>query len=144
MTDRTVTITRRFSAAPDRVWNLWTTADGLRSWYAPLEGWIVGSAAVDARVGGGYRVTFGPEPEGDLYLEEGTYSVFTPVTQLSWDGLLSGDGANDRSSIAITFTADGDGTILDITESGLTEESIADHEEGWNGALDRLEALLAA
>jgi uncharacterized protein YndB with AHSA1/START domain len=144
MNDRTVTITRRFAAAPDRVWMLWTTADGPRSWYAPLEGWVVGDAKVDARVGGGYRVTFGPEPEGDLYLEEGTYSVFEPVERLAWDGLLSGDGASDRSSIEIRFTADGDGTVLDITESGLSEESIADHEMGWNGALDRLEALLTA
>jgi hypothetical protein len=73
---------------------------------------------MDARLGGGYRVTFGPEPAGDLYLEEGTYSIFEPVERLAWDGLLSGEGASERSSIAIRFTADGDGTVLDITESG--------------------------
>ncbi|WP_395639024.1 SRPBCC domain-containing protein [Pseudolysinimonas sp.] len=144
MTDRTVTISRRFAAAPDKVWAAWTTESGLRSWYAPLEGWIVGNASVDARLGGGYDVTFGPEPEGDLYREEGTYNVFTPIEKLAWDGRLTGEGASEQSSISITFTPDGDGTVLDITESGLSEESVDDHEMGWNGALDRLEELFAA
>jgi uncharacterized protein YndB with AHSA1/START domain len=31
MNDRTITITLRFSAYPDRVWALWTSADGLHS-----------------------------------------------------------------------------------------------------------------
>ena len=144
MTERSVTITRRIAAAPEAVWAAWTTADGLRSWYAPLDGWIVGTATVDARLGGGYDVTFGPEPDGDLYREEGTYNVFEPVEKLAWDGRLTGEGASEQSSISITFTADGEGTVLDIVERGLSEESVADHEVGWNGALDRLEELFAA
>jgi uncharacterized protein YndB with AHSA1/START domain len=143
MTDRSVTITRRFNATPDAVWAAWTIESSLRTWYAPLEGWIVGNATVDARVGGGYRVTFGPEPDGDLYVEEGTYTVVEPVTRLGWDSRLTGDGTSEASRIDLTFTPDGEGTILDIVESGLSEESVADHELGWTGALDRLEELLA-
>jgi uncharacterized protein YndB with AHSA1/START domain len=143
MTDRSVTITRRFNASPDAVWAAWTTEASLRTWYAPLEGWIVGDAKVDARVGGGYRVTFGPEPEGDLYIEEGTYTIVNPVTRLGWDSRLTGDGASEASRIDLTFTPDGDGTILDIVEAGLSEESVADHEMGWTGALDRLEEFVA-
>lgn len=143
MNDRSVTITRRFNASPDAVWAAWTTEASLRTWYAPLEGWIVGDARVDARVGGGYRVTFGPEPEGDLYVEEGTYTVVDPVTRLGWDCRLTGDGASESSRIDLTFTPDGDGTILDIVEAGLSAESVGDHEMGWTGALDRLEEFVA-
>ncbi len=108
-----------------------------------LEGWIVGNAIVDARVGGGYRVTFGPEPDGDLYSEEGIYTTVEPGIRLAWDARLTGDGASEASRIEITFTPDGDGTILGIVESGLSEESVADHEEGWTGSLDRLEDFVA-
>lgn len=142
MTDRSVTITRRFNATPDAVWAAWTTESSLRTWYAPLEGWIVGNASVDARVGGGYRVTFGPKPDGDLYIEEGTYTIVEPVTRLGWDSRLTGDGASEASRIDLTFTPDGDGTVLDIVESGLSGESVADHEMGWTGALDLLEAFV--
>lgn len=143
MTDRSVTLTRRYAASPDVVWSAWTTESALRTWYSPMPEWIVGNATVDARVGGGYRVTFGPEPEGDLYIEEGTYTIVEPVTRLGWDSRLTGDGASEASRIDLTFTPDGDGTILDIVEAGLSEESVADHEMGWTGALDRLEEFVA-
>lgn len=142
-TDRTVTITRRFAASPEVIWTAWTTESALRTWYAPLEGWIVGDARVDARVGGGYRVTFGPEPDGDLYIEEGTYTIVEPVVRLAWDVRLTGDGASEESFIELGFAADGDGTVLTIVESGLSAESADDHEMGWTGALDRLEEFVA-
>lgn len=144
MTDRSVTLTRRFAASPDTVWAAWTTEAALRTWYAPLEGWIVGDATVDARVGGGYRVTFGPEPDGDLYVEEGSYTIVDPVVRLAWDARLTGEGVTEESRIEIGFAADGDGTVLTIVESGLSEQSVADHETGWTGALDRLEEFVAA
>lgn len=144
MSDRTVTLTRRYAASPDVVWAAWTTESALRTWYSPMPGWIVGDARVDARVGGGYHVTFGPEPEGDLYSEEGSYTIVEPVTRLGWDSRLTGEGASEQSRIDLTLTPDGDGTVLDIVESGLSEESVADHEIGWSGALDRLEAWVAA
>lgn len=143
MTDRTVTLSRRIAAAPDAVWAAWTTAEGLRSWYAPVDTWIVGDASVDARVGGGYRVTFGPEPDGDAYVEEGTYTIVDPITRLGWDGRVSGEGMDDSSRIDITFTPDGGGTLVAVVESGLSEDSAADHEEGWAWALERLEGALA-
>ena len=143
MSDRTVTLTRRYAASPDAVWAAWTDATILRTWYAPLEGWVVGDATVDARVGGGYRVTFGPAPEGDLYVEEGTYTIVDPVTRLAWDARLTGEGESEASVIELGFAADGEGTVLTVVESGLSEQSAADHEMGWTGALDRLEELLA-
>jgi uncharacterized protein YndB with AHSA1/START domain len=144
MNDRSVTLIRRFAASPDAVWKAWTDAEVLRTWYAPLEGWIVGHATVDARVGGGYRAAFGPEPDGDLYVEEGTYTVVEPGERLAWQSRLTGEGASEESLIELVFAADGDGTLLTIVESGLSEQSVEDHEMGWTGALDRLEALLAA
>jgi uncharacterized protein YndB with AHSA1/START domain len=96
---------------------------------------------VDARVGGGYRVTFGPEPEGDLHVEAGHYTIVDPITRLRWDSRLTGDRASEASRIDLTFNPDGEDTILGIVESGLSEASVADHELGWTGALDRLELL---
>ena len=143
MTDRTVTLTRRIAASVDAVYAAWTTESGLRTWYAPVEGWVVGEARVDARVGGGYRVTFGPAPAGDAYVEEGTYTIVEPGARLVWNGTVTGDDASDVSHIEVTFTPDGDGTLLTVVEKGLSADAADMHEQGWSEALDRLEVVLA-
>ena len=60
------------------------------------------------------------------------------VTQRSasgWGSRLTGDGASEASRIDLTFTPDGDGTILGIVESGLSEESVADRARARSGGL---------
>jgi len=145
MTDRTVTLTRRIAASVDAVYAAWTTESGLRTWYAPVDGWVVGDATVDARVGGSYRVTFGPAPAGDAYIEQGTYTVVEPGARLVWNGTVTGDadGENDESHIEVTFTPDGDGTLLTVVEKGLSPDAADMHEQGWSEALDRLDVVLA-
>jgi uncharacterized protein YndB with AHSA1/START domain len=46
-----ITIERTYTAAPERIWQLWTTADGIPSWWAP-DGFSVTVQRLDLRPGG--------------------------------------------------------------------------------------------
>jgi uncharacterized protein YndB with AHSA1/START domain len=47
----TITIERTYQASIDDVWDLWTTADGIESWWGP-EGFAVTVERLDLRAGG--------------------------------------------------------------------------------------------
>ena len=49
-----LTLTRRYTAAPEKVWRAWTDPQALRQWWAP-----VSVAELDLRVGGRFRIVFG-------------------------------------------------------------------------------------
>ena len=52
MTDRPeLTLERTFEATPEEVWELWTTKDGIESWWGP-EGFSVAVSDLDLRPGG--------------------------------------------------------------------------------------------
>jgi uncharacterized protein YndB with AHSA1/START domain len=141
-TTRTVTVSRRIPRPIDAVFEAWITPEWLTRWYAPVDDWIVGKSEVVPGVGGHYLVHFGPAPEGMDYVEQGTYLEFDRPNRLAWEGTVS-DGEEEVLRTEITFAADGDGTLVTVTETGLrSEESAAEHEEGWTTALENLENAL--
>lgn len=48
---RTVTLERTFEASIEEVWDLWTTKDGIESWWGP-DGFVVKVLKLDLRPGG--------------------------------------------------------------------------------------------
>ena len=48
---RTMTLGRTYEATPDEVWEMWTTADGIESWWGP-DGFEVTVLRIDVRPGG--------------------------------------------------------------------------------------------
>jgi uncharacterized protein YndB with AHSA1/START domain len=63
MTARTVTIQQHYPAEPAVVWRMWTTAEGLESWWGP-DGFTVEVHAVDLRPGGTMRYSMRAVDEG--------------------------------------------------------------------------------
>ena len=51
MTKKRITIERTFDAPVEDVWELWTTKDGIESWWGP-EGFTTTVHKIDVRVGG--------------------------------------------------------------------------------------------
>ena len=54
MTDDALRLDRTIEAAPETVWAAWTTPSGLAAWW--WDHWPSTTYAVDARVGGRYRI----------------------------------------------------------------------------------------
>ena len=133
-----LTIVRRIRARPSLVFDALTTSEGIARWWGPDDGPVL-LAETDVRVGGRYRVRFrmldGSEDESSgEYLE-----VMRPERlAMSWRWASGEDPG--QSLVEIDLRAITEGTELTFTHSRLhAEETRRSHEEGWNGALDKLE-----
>jgi len=140
-----LTLVRRIRARPQIVFDAVTTAEGITHWWGPDAGPVL-LAEADPRVGGRYRVRFRRVLDSTEYESSGEFlEVVRPErVVMSWRWK---DGMPDpgESRVEITLKAVPEGTELTFVHSQLhDEETVRSHEEGWAGALDKLEAYLAA
>lgn len=120
-----ITIERLIDATPDEAFAMFTEPERLRRWHTV-------SAAVDLRVGGGYRFTVVP---GNVAV--GTFTEVEPGQRVmfTWDWA----GADPLgSTVRVDFEPQGDKTLVRLTHDGLNAEQAAGHAEGWNHYADRL------
>ncbi|MGW2938194.1 SRPBCC family protein [Streptomyces sp. NPDC001156] len=86
MTTQKIQVERTYAAAPEKIWELWTTEAGIEAWWAP-EGFTVHVDALDLRVGGTLTYTMtaaGPEQvafmeNAGLPLSSTSHKTFTEV-----------------------------------------------------------------
>jgi uncharacterized protein YndB with AHSA1/START domain len=138
-----LTLVRRIAARPSIVFDVLTTPEGIASWWGP-DGGPVLVAETDPRVGGRFRVRF-RTLDGSEHESSGEYLEIVSPERLSMSWRWTG-GAEDpgESLLEIRLRAVAEGTELTLTHSRLHEESRRGHEEGWAGALDKLERCFPA
>ncbi len=124
----------RIEAEPAAVFEFFTDPEKMVRWK--------GSAAkLDPRPGGEYRVNV-----NDLQIAVGEYVEIVPPERVvftwGWEG---NDGVPPGSTrVEITLTADGDGTVVHLLHIDLpTEEAAAQHGQGWDHFLTRLQVAAA-
>jgi uncharacterized protein YndB with AHSA1/START domain len=140
-----LTLVRRIRARPQIVFDAVTTAEGIAHWWGPDAGPVL-VAEADPRVGGRYRVRFLRLFDNTEYESSGEFLeiVRSERVVLSWRWK---DGLPDpgESRVEITLRAVPEGTELTFVHSQLRdEETRRGHEEGWTGALDKLEAYFTS
>jgi uncharacterized protein YndB with AHSA1/START domain len=119
----------RIAARPETVFPFLTDA-------AAMMRWMGVSVEADPRPGGLYRVDItGRDRARGEYVEVVPYSrvVFT----WGWEG----DGhplPPGASTVEITLTPDGGGTLLRLRHSGLSPDAQKEHADGWEHYLERL------
>jgi uncharacterized protein YndB with AHSA1/START domain len=139
-----LTLVRRIRARPEIIFDAVTTAEGIAQWWGPDAGPVL-VAESDPRVGGRYRVRFVRMLDSTEYESSGEFlEVVRPErVVMSWrwrDGMPD----SGESRVEITLKAVSEGTELTFVHSQLRdEETRGSHEEGWAGALDKLEAHFA-
>jgi uncharacterized protein YndB with AHSA1/START domain len=137
-----LTFTRRLKASPAKVYSAWTDPEKIVRWFgrADLKPETM-RAAIDARVGGRYRVSF--DTESEYYEVGGVYREVVPNERLvfSW----AWHSTPERESlVTVTLKPDGDGTLLTVHHAQLFDDAAREgHERGWLGALDKLEKSVA-
>ena len=144
-TECTLVLRRIYDAPVERLWRAWTTAEELGLWYLAGHDHIIHFAEVDLRVGGGYRIGFGP-PGKTPYIETGRYVEITPMTRLAFDaGVTLGEGGDEAlvvERMVVEFTDLGDGrTQLLLTDTGPDSWKSG---AGWLPCLESLDRYLAA
>ena len=65
------------------------------------------------------------------------------VFTFGWNEPGSPDSRPARRKVAITLIPEGDETLVRLVHSGLPEDAITDHENGWQFFLDRLATVAA-
>lgn len=87
-TDRTIFLEATVHASPSEVFRLWTSADGVKKFFAP-------DARIDAAAGGRYQVIFFPskDPEGDSHGTKGARVLkIVPGKELAFEWItFAGD-----------------------------------------------------
>ena len=136
-----LTIVRRIAARPSIVFDAMTTPEGIAQWWGPDAGPVL-EAEVDLRVGGRFRVRF-RMLDGSEHESRGEYLEIERPTRLVGTWTWLGDESDGESRIEIGLRAIETGTELTFTHALLADDDERrSHEDGWNGALDKLQRLL--
>jgi uncharacterized protein YndB with AHSA1/START domain len=138
-----LTLVRRIKARPPIVFDAITTPEGIAQWWGPDAGPVL-LAESDVRVGGRYRVRF-RLLDGTEHESSGSYLELVKPERVVMSWRWTG-GAEDpgESRVEITLRAIPEGTELTFTHSQLhDEESRRSHEQGWSGALQKLQLRFA-
>jgi uncharacterized protein YndB with AHSA1/START domain len=138
-----IRITRIIDAPREDVFRAWTEPEQIRRWWGPGE-FTCPSAEVDLRPGGSYRLAMQPAA-GDPFVVGGTYLEVDPPARLvytwRWETGPAADGSESR--VTVEFNAEGDRTELVLTHADFPEShGPAPYQMGWEGGLDKFEALL--
>lgn len=158
MTTQKIQIERTYPAAPEKIWELWTTAASIESWWAP-DGFAVHVDVIDVRPGGGLTYTMtavGPEQvafmEGaGLPLSTTSHKTFTevePVRRLAYstlaDFIPGVEPYEFLTEVELRPTADG-GTHVTMTADAMhDEEWTARLSAGRANEMDNLAAVVKA
>jgi uncharacterized protein YndB with AHSA1/START domain len=92
--------------------------------------------ALDPRPGGTYRAAINAQA-----IVRGEYVEVTPYTRVvftwGWENSPIPPGS---TTVEVSFTPDGDGTLVRLRHTGLAGEAILEHTQGWDHYLPRLAA----
>ena len=154
---QSVTLERTLDAPIDLVWQMWTEAEHFAAWYGPT-GATVPAIQMDVTVGGTRHFCIEMQtPDGQSRMWfVGEYRVIDEPTRLVYTESMSDPDGNrvspeamgmpgghpEVTEVTVELT-DVDGrTRMVMTHAGIPADSPG--AMGWNMALDKLEAHLAA
>ena len=137
-----LSIQRRYSVAPEKVWRAWTDPQALKQWWGPGGPEAVSVVQLDVRVGGRFRIVFGG-PRGDEHEVRGTYTEVVPNRRLAFTWTWPRTTPERESLVTIAFKPAGSGTELDFVHAWHFDEKVRDgHLRGWSEAFVKLDRFL--
>jgi uncharacterized protein YndB with AHSA1/START domain len=135
-TKPSLTLKRRYNAAPAKVYAAWTDPEKLKRWMGPGE---VESLLVEAdvRVGGRYRIVM-RSSDGEVHDVGGVYREVVRGEKLVFTWAWKSTPERE-SLVTVLIKPDGDGTLLTLLHEQFLDEAARDrHQHGWTGTLDKL------
>jgi uncharacterized protein YndB with AHSA1/START domain len=152
----TITFERIFQAAIEDVWELWTTREGLESWWGP-EGFTTRVQRIDVRAGGELhyaRTATAPEQIGFLeraglpltVAQRVVYQKVVPPTELAYVSradFIPGVAPYDVTT-RVELRAEGANVRMLVTIDAMHDAHWTKMAAlGWQSQLDRLTQVLA-
>jgi len=137
-----LTLTRSYPVAPEKVWRAWTDPGAMKRWFAPSDAFSVPVVEADVRVGGRYRIVM-KAPDGEQHDVSGVYREVVPNRKLVFTWAWRSTPERE-SLVTVLLRAAGSGTELTLTHEQFFDEEARDkHQQGWIGCLGRLDKLFA-
>ena len=132
-------IRKSYRARPKAVFDAFTQAEALSSWFNPAGGAC--ETEIDLRVGGRYSIKMGL-PDGEIAHVSGEYLEIVPGKLLAFTWAWA--GTPDRvSKVKIDFAEHGEETQITLTHTQFFDEAARDrHNQGWEACLGNLPAYL--
>lgn len=140
--DTTLEITRLFDAPPARVFNAWLNREEWQAWIGP-EGMNCEVPLLEPRIGGRYRIVMRMSDGSEIPVA-GVFKIIDAPRTLAFTWGWENDPTR-QSLVTLTLRDKGGKTELTLRQEGLGSVSNRDdHGRGWNSALNKLVAFLAA
>ena len=139
----TLRVTRLIKAPRERVFAAWTTSADILKWFGPETCQVV-LAKVNLRPGGDYHFRVKSEKMGEINLD-GLFREVKRPSKLVYTWSFSGHPQLDfgESQVTVEFLDRTGATEIQVTHEQLPSEEVKeDHNQGWNGCLDKLERHL--
>jgi uncharacterized protein YndB with AHSA1/START domain len=118
MATNTIRLHRVLRATPERVYRAFTDADAMAKWIPP-NGFTGKVHKMDAKVGGGYRMSFTNFSSGKTHSFGGTYVELVPNERLRYTDKFEDPNLPGEMHVAITFKKVSCGTELSIVQEGV-------------------------
>jgi uncharacterized protein YndB with AHSA1/START domain len=135
----TLRITRRFNAAPERVFDAWLDPMRARRWLFTSPTSERNTTELDVRVGGKWSIT--DRRDGVDYTGLGEYIEIDRPRRLVFSF-----GMPQFSplffNVTVEIVPDGDGCVLTLAHEGVPAEHLKPTEGGWSNMFDALSAVL--
>ena len=148
-TTRSLKVVREFAQPRERVWAAWTRADSIVQWLGPAD-WPAIEVTADVRVGGRWRACLKSTRSPELLWQSGKYLEVDPPEKLvftfRWEGTNHEDGPGVETLVTVMLSeTPGGRTLMQFEHVGLvSDQSVRNHEQGWNSSFDRLAQALAS
>lgn len=138
----TIRLHRVLRAPPERVYRAFVDADALCKWLPP-HGFTAKMHEFDAKVGGGYRMSFTAFDTGDAHAFTVKYIDLEPHVRIVHTDVFDDPNLAGEMVVTITFKSVSVGTELQIEQAGVPDIIPPDAcYHGWQDSLAQLTALV--
>jgi uncharacterized protein YndB with AHSA1/START domain len=144
MATHTIRLHRVLRAPPERVYRAFLDADAVAKWLAP-NGFTCKVHELDARVGGGHRMTFTDLSTGHGHSFGGKYLELVPGQRIRYSDRFDDPGLRGEMVTTIELQAVSVGTDMNIEQAGVPDVIPAEScYLGWQESLILLGKLVEA
>ena len=144
MGTNTIKLHRVFRAKPENVYRAFLDADALAKWMAP-NGFTGKVHQLDAKIGGGYKMSFTNFGTGKSHSFGGKYLELTPPERLRYTDKFDDPNLPGEIQMSVTLKKVSCGTELNIVQEGVPDVIPAEAcYLGWQESLTLLAKLVEA
>jgi len=138
----TVRLHRVLACPPEKVYRAFTEADAYAAWLPPF-GFIATVDRMEARVGGGFHMSFRNFTTGHSHSFGGTYLELVPNERIRHTDSFDDPGLPGEMTVTVTLRAVSCGTEMQVTQEGIPDLIPEDAcYLGWQESLIKLARLV--